>query len=412
MSDNENWQAPSASPPSQPPPPQGPPSPPPSAGYGPPPPQAGYGPPPPQGAPHGWTPPPKPGLIPLRPLTLGPILAASFQVMRRNPRATLGPALIIAMVLAVVTALGITAYVGAISRIAYAGNADDADALAAGSLVVSLLVVLLGGVAITVGTAVLQALIVTEVARGTVGEKLRLGQLWAKARGRLGAVIGYTLLLILGAAVVITVFFGVIVAVTAASVVGTSSASSTDFAGAMVATIGSVFLGYLGMGVVAAWLGTKLAFVPAAIVLERLPIRAAIARSWTLTRGYFWRTLGIQLLVAVMIYFATQIVTIPVSVILSLALTLVVPTGGTSDPAAMTAPAIIALVLSAAVVAVVTAVGLVLQAATSSLLYLDLRMRKEGLDLELLRYVEARQTGADVADPYLPQQRAVAPAAS
>ena len=31
-----------------------------------------------------------PGLIPLRPLTLGPILGASFQVMRRNPRATFG----------------------------------------------------------------------------------------------------------------------------------------------------------------------------------------------------------------------------------------------------------------------------------------------------------------------------------
>ncbi len=29
-------------------------------------------------------------------------------------------------------------------------------------------------------------------------------------------------------------------------------------------------------------------------------------------------------------------------------------------------------------------------------------MRKEGLDLELLRFVEARQTGAEVADPYLP----------
>ena len=50
----------------------------------------------------------------------------------------------------------------------------------------------------------------------------------------------------------------------------------------------------------------------------------------------------------------------------------------------MTAPAIIALVVSSAIVAVVTAVGLVLQSATASLLYLDLRMRKEGLDLELL----------------------------
>jgi uncharacterized membrane protein YciS (DUF1049 family) len=164
--------------------------------------------------------------------------------------------------------------------------------------------------------------------------------------------------------------------------------------------------------VIALWLGTKLAFVPAAIVLERLPIRAAIARSWTLTRGYFWRTLGIQLLVNVMIYFASQIVSVPVSLILSLVMSLTVPTGGTTDPVAMGAPVIIGLVVSSAIIAVVTAIGLVLQAATASLLYLDLRMRKEGLDLELQRFVEARETGAQVPDPYLPHQHAVAPAAS
>jgi membrane-anchored glycerophosphoryl diester phosphodiesterase (GDPDase) len=345
-------------------------------------------------------------------MTLGPILAGSFQVMRRNPRATLGPALILSVVLTIVTAIGVTAYVGAISRVAYAGNADDADALAAGSLVVSLLVVLLGGAAVTVATAVLQALIVTEVARGTVGEKLRLGQLWAKARGRLGAVVGYTVLLILGAAIVITLFFGIIAGIVAVTITGTTSPSSPGFVGGMFATFGVVILGYLGGAAVALWLGTKLAFVPAAIVLERLPIRAAIARSWTLTRGYFWRTLGIQLLVSVMISFATQIVTIPVSLILSLATTLVIPTGASSTPAEMTAPAIIALVVSSAIVAVVTAVGLVLQSATASLLYLDLRMRKEGLDLELLRFVEAREAGVDVADPFLPHPHAAAAAAS
>lgn len=400
MSDNQNWQAPGAATP-----------PPPSAG-GPPPPV--YSAPPPVGVPHGWTPPPKPGLIPLRPLTLGPILSASFQVMRRNPRATLEPALILSVLLTIVTAVGLTGYIAALSRVSFAANSDDANALAAGSLVVSILVLLLGGAALTIATAVLQALIVTEVARGTVGEKLRLGQLWARARGRIGAVVGYTVLLILAAGVGIAIFFGIIVAIATATVVGNSSTTSpNDLVGVMFATFGVVILGYLGIAVVALWLSTKLAFVPAAIVLERLPIRAAIARSWTLTRGYFWRTLGIQLLVAVMISFATQVVTIPVSVIISLGTTLLIPTGGTTtDPASAMAPVIIGLVITSAIVAVVTAVGLVLQSATASLLYLDLRMRKEGLDLELLRFVEARESGVEVADPYLPHRQAPAPAAS
>src|SRR5690606_17141166 len=37
---------------------------------------------------QGWTPPVKPGLIPLHPLTVGNILGGTFSVMRRNPRAT------------------------------------------------------------------------------------------------------------------------------------------------------------------------------------------------------------------------------------------------------------------------------------------------------------------------------------
>jgi membrane-anchored glycerophosphoryl diester phosphodiesterase (GDPDase) len=366
--------------------------------------------------PHGWTPPPKPGLIPLRPLTLGPILGASFQVMRRNPRATLGPALILSVVLTIVTAVGLTAYIGALSRIGFAANDADADALAAGSLVVSLLVFLLGGGAVVVATGVLQALIVTEVARGTVGEKLTLRQLWDRARGRLGAVVGYTLLLILVAAVAITIFFAIIIGITfavSAGSIGSSTTNPADIMGVMFATLGVILLGYGAALAIALWLGTKLAFVPAAIVLERLPIRAAIVRSWTLTRGYFWRTLGIQLLVAVMISFATNVVTFPISLILSLGMSVLIPTGGsTADPSTAIAPIIIAGIVSSAIVAVVTAVGLVLQSATSSLLYLDLRMRKEGLDLELLRFVEARETGTEVPDPYLPHPQAPAPAAS
>jgi hypothetical protein len=54
-----------------------------------------------------------------------------------------------------------------------------------------------------------------------------------------------------------------------------------------------------------------------------------------------------------------------------------------------------------AVTSIVQGIGLVVQSATSSLLYLDLRMRREGLDLQLGRYVEAKQAGVALPDPYL-----------
>ena len=59
-------------------------------------------------------------------------------------------------------------------------------------------------------------------------------------------------------------------------------------------------------------------------------------------------------------------------------------------------------VLTIFIALVVGAVTAVIQSATTALIYIDLRMRKEGLDLDLQAYVESA-TGADqrVADPYL-----------
>jgi membrane-anchored glycerophosphoryl diester phosphodiesterase (GDPDase) len=390
VTDNQTWQAPS---------PGGstPPPPPPPSGYGPTPA------PPPPGTPHGWTPPPKPGLIPLRPMGLGTILGASFMVMRRNPRATLGPALLMSAAITIVVALGATAYVAAISRFFDATSDADAEAFAAGATLVALLLLLVGIAVTVVATAVLQAFIVVEVARGTLGEKLKVGEIWRMFRGRLGAVIGYTALLTLAIAVFVAIFIGVLIAVTAVSAAGAGSDPTSSIVGATFALLGGMLLGFLIGAAVWLWLNTKLAFVPAAIVLERRSVRASIVRSWTLTRGYFWRTLGILLLVMVMISIATQITSIPVNLLFTLALPLFFPTGGSPDPTAGIVGVTIALVVTSVLTTVTTAIGLVLQSSTSSLLYLDLRMRKEGLDLELSRFVEARQTGAEVADPYLPR---------
>jgi hypothetical protein len=44
---------------------------------------------------------------------------------------------------------------------------------------------------------------------------------------------------------------------------------------------------------------------------------------------------------------------------------------------------------------------MVVQSATTGLIYIDLRMRKEGLDLDLARFVEETSAGANPPDPYL-----------
>ena len=372
MSDNTQWQSPAGS--AQPPQ---------ASPYA----TAGATPPPPAGTP-GWTPPPKPGLIPLRPLTLGTLLGAAFQVLRRNPRPTFGFALLLTG-LTFVTTMLVVGFVSffAISRVESATGADE-DAVAAGAVATIILSSLVPVVLSIVVTAILQGIIVLEVARGTLGEKLRLGGLWRAARGRIGAVIGWALLLT-GAAIaalaILSLLIGLIIA----------------FGGTAGLVIG-IILGVLAAGgavVLAFWLGTRLCLVPSVLMLERLPLRAAIARSWSLTIGYFWRTLGIQLLVAVIVQTVAGIISAPLQVILGFSGFLINPSGETDG---LIAGAIVLYLLTIIVSIAFGAIAAVIQSATTALIYIDIRMRKEGLDLELNRFVEARQAGdSSVADPYL-----------
>ncbi|MCU1515120.1 MAG: hypothetical protein JWO10_2210, partial [Microbacteriaceae bacterium] len=240
-----------------------------------------------------------------------------------------------------------------------------------------------------VASALLQGIISMEVARATLGEKSTLRQLWRRARGRFGALIGWTLLLLLASAIVLAILVGIIVLLVTTLGVG----------GVIAGVLVGIF-GFLGLLVLYAWIGTKVAFVPSVLMLERLPLRLAVARSWSLTRGYFWKVFGIQLLVSAIIGVVTQVVSIPLSFGAPLLVTLLNPNGQVTATTAIIPIAF--AVLSVVISIVFGAITSVVSSATSALLYLDVRIRKEGLDLELIRFVEARQAGdASVADPYL-----------
>lgn len=338
----------------------------------------------------GWTPPPRPGLIPLRPLTLGVLLGAAFQVLRRNPRPTFGFALVVTGIASVV---GLLLYglltVASVARLSTASSADYST-LAAGSIATSIVGYLVVIVVALVASALLQGIISLEVARGTLGEKLRLGGLMRLARGRIGALIGWSLLLAGGIVVLIAIFALVIVLVVALA----------GPAGIIIAVL--LYLGALaGGGVLFAWLGTRLSLVPSALMLERLPLRAAVRRSWSLTTGYFWKTFGIQLLVIVIVQVVSSVIATPIAIIFVFASTLLNPN---SDNSGTITTLVIVGIVTAVASIVLGAIAAVLQAATPALIYIDIRMRKEGLDLELSRFVEARQAGdTSVPDPFLPR---------
>lgn len=334
----------------------------------------------------GWAPPPKPGLIALRPLDFGALLGATFQVLRRNPRPTFGAALLL-NALVVIVSFGLTMGVSfwAIDR---SSRASDANAAAIEAGAVGLIIVMgLIAVALSlVAQAVLLGVIVLEVSRATVGEKLTLRQLLQLGRGRWWALIGWTALLSVAAMIGVTILFTVVILLFVAG-------GPAGIAGGLLLAL----FGGLGFGVLIAWLSTKLALVPAAIMLERLPLGEAIRRGWTLITGYFWRTFGTLLLINVMVQIAASVITTPFSFVAGFGGALVNPA---DDISASIGVIIVTYVLMIAVSVVVGAIGTVLVTAATALIYIDLRMRKEGLDLELQRFVELRASGSDVPDPY------------
>ena len=346
--------------------------------------------PPAWGAPPAWTPPPRPGLIPLRPLGFGTLLWAPFQVLRRNPKATFGSALIVQGVVALVTVVivGLVTYF-ALGRVDNA-PLEDRAALEAGATLSIVLSALVPVALAVLASAMLQGIIVIEVARATLGEKMRLSALWRAVLPRLWPLLLWTVLLSAAMIAALALVVGLVVLLVSLGGAGVAFAVLTGILG----TIALIVLG--------AWLITKTSLVPSVIVLERLGIRAAVARSWSLTQGYFWRTLGAQFLVALVVNIVSQIVTTPLSVLFGVATTLIDPNG--SFEAYI--PSILLYVLTILLGLVLGAVAAVVQSSVTALIYIDLRMRKEGLDLELARFVESAPGSGD--DPYLTKP-AVAP---
>ncbi|MCY7412994.1 MAG: glycerophosphoryl diester phosphodiesterase membrane domain-containing protein [Salinibacterium sp.] len=391
MTDNTPWQSPSGVGAASTPTPYG------SAGNGPVPQPAAPGTGTGTGGGGGWAPPPKPGLVPLRPLAFPTILAAAFQVMRRNPGPTFGFALLITGVIVLVS----SAVVGLVTVLAFSRTfnaaAEDLDTITAGSVALVVLAAVVPVVLSIVVASILQGIVSLEVARATLGEKLKLSGLWRSARGRIGALIGWSALV---TAVVLVAFIIV------AAVIGLLIALGGP-AGIAVGVILGLLAG-LGAAALFIWLGTKLALVPSVLMLERTRLADAVRRSWSLTNNYFWKTFGIILLVNVIVQTVASVISFPLSVVAGFGGALLDPSGSSEGFLVIS---IIVTVLSVVISVVFGAIALVAQSATPALLYIDIRMRKEGLDLELLRFVEARQTGdASVTDPYLvPSTRPVPP---
>lgn len=317
--------------------------------------------------------PPKPGIVPLRPLMFGEILDGAFRTVRRNPAAMLGAGVIAQALTSVTSALAQTGALFGGSGAPWPGNlgSSQATAFAFGTAagvgaLLALLTVLI--------SVVMQGAMAVPVARALLNRRTGFRQMWTLSRSRTGALLGLAGLLILGAAAVVVL-----------AVVATMALVAAMDRAAVLALV----LLFFGLMIVLLWLGIRFLLAPAAIVVEEIGTFAGLRRSWQLTARNWWRILGVTLVVGLLVGVITQIVLIPVSLLGNAVGFTVFAQGGEGESQVVR---ILVAVVGTAVTALVAAVGYAFQTSTVALVYLDLRMRKDGLDLSLLRQLE---TGSD-----------------
>ena len=320
------------------------------------------GPPPPQWAPGMLGAAHKPGAMPLRPLGLGDIYDAAFRIIRFNPKATVGSAVLVASIAMAIPVLA-TAVLSSVVDLSLDAGADaDTTGEAVGLIAVGGAFVL-GSLLQYVGMIFVTGMVAHVTAAAAIGRRLSLGEAWAATRGSRWRLVGVTVLVGLIWTVLLT---GYVVA----SVLVIWLADSWVLPLVWFLVTLPAFL------VLACWLWIRVTYLPVpALMIERIGVFAAIGRGYGLTRRQFWRTFGIGLLTAVITAIAAQVLTLPFSIagqVASLA---------TSD----TGVAVLVLVVVNALGSVLsTAFVAPFTAAVTSLQYLDQRMRKEAYDVELM----------------------------
>jgi hypothetical protein len=322
--------------------------------------QPQYGPPPGYGQPQGYAPPAQRGIIPLRPLSLGEIFDGAFRSIRANPRVMFGFSTVVVasatLVGGILWYLLVPTIMGWMSGLPDTSEVDPYGTLDATASVMGLYALI---PFIRLAVTVLSGVLTVSVSRSVIGQTVTVGDLWRRHWRRVGALV------------LITGLFGV-VAVVAWILLTLLIVLLATASGALAALVGVVVV--VGGIVATVWVSVRILFVAPVLVLEDAPVWSSIGRAWRLTRGSFWRIFGINLLAQIVAYFASQVLSVPTSI---LAMFFITDPGSGGFVATMSIGMAISYTLPA-----------IFLAAVVALQYIDIRIRREGLDVQLMRAAE------------------------
>ncbi|HYO38621.1 MAG TPA: hypothetical protein VER39_03090 [Nocardioidaceae bacterium] len=312
----------------------------------------------------------KPGVVALRPLRLGDFFDGAFATIRRNPTAMVGLAAVVTTVFLVVPVLLTLALAGT-GHLSLDVSGDPAQgglgALESGAVTA---LSYLGTVFGALATVVLNGLLVRVVAEAVLGRRTSAAAAWASTRGRLLRLCGLTALNL----VVVLGLLGVPLAL------GIAAGLQVGVAQGLLVGVPLLLAGVAALAFVQV---RCFQLAAPALVLERIGVVASLRRAAQLSRGQFWRLLGVQLLTVLVVGVVAQVIAVPLT-LLGLAGPLFLP--GTTGALVL----VFAGYLSQVVVGAVTTP---FTSAVVALQYVDQRIRKEGLDVQLIAAAQATPGG-------------------
>lgn len=306
----------------------------------------------------------------LRPLGLGDLFDGAFKTIRSNPRAMVGLAALVTTAFMVVPVL-VTLSLAAAGQLGLAFTFDQAsgdlasvDASALG------LATYLGTFFGLFATVVLNGMLVRVVAEAVLGRRTTIGEAWTATRGRLLRLAG---LMLLDLAVIVLLLLvpsglGVLVGVRAG--LGAGLAVGVPLVLLGIAAVAFVQVRYFQLAA-------------PALVLERTGVVASLRRAARLSQGQFWRIFGILLLTTLVAGIVGQVISVPLTLV------------GTFGPLVFpgTGGALLLVLSSYLSQIIVGALTTPFTSAVTALQYVDQRIRKEGLDVELIAASQPGPTG-------------------
>jgi hypothetical protein len=232
----------------------------------------------------------------------------------------------------------------------------------------------------TVAGTVLSGIIAIAAVRSQLNARVGARELLRLVRPSLPALLGVGAVQSLILIGLFAVWFGL----TFGAAFGVSLTSSA------AAGLVAVLIGLAGVPVLVVF-GVRLAMAGTVILLEgrkapdlglyvprRVGVGGALKRSWRLVHGKFWRTLGILLFAGVVVWIVGYAVETGVFALIASLGAWIGFSGGAGRVAAISVG-----IAGAAGILMTTIASLSFVTAVQAMLYLDLRVRREGLDLWL-----------------------------